>query len=137
MFTFTVQTKGNTHLVNLTEKVSSAVRDLGIKDGAILVFAKHTTCGLFINEDEEGLKKDIKNFFERLIPEEGDYAHFCEDSGRNGYSHLRALLMGQSVVVPVEKGELVLGIWQQIFLVDFDNKSRSREIVVTEIGGRD
>jgi len=135
MKSFSIQTRGDFSLIDLTEGVARAARDLGIREGAVLIFVKHTTCGVFINEDEEGLKKDIKNLLERLVPKEGNYAHNRNSSDGNAHSHLRALLFGQSLTVPIKEGKLALGAWQRIFMFDFDNKPRTREIVVTKVGG--
>jgi secondary thiamine-phosphate synthase enzyme len=133
----TETTQGFCDIIDITAKVSAQVRDAEIKDGLVLLFVTGSTAALTTIEHEPGLVQDLKEFVEKLIPSDRRYQHDDRWGDDNGFSHLRASLFGPSLQIPVVHGRLVLGTWQQIILLDFDNRPRTREIVVQLIGGKD
>lgn len=132
---FSIATKGHYDFVNITERIQRAFRNSGILDGVVYVFCKHTTVGLTIMEWEEGIKKDLIKLWEGLAPESGDYEHHKRWVDKNGAAHVKSALIGVDLAVPIENGELQLGTWQQIVLIDFDERPRVREIVVRVVSG--
>lgn len=135
MTKFTVSTKGHYDFVNLTDKAASVVAESGIKDGVVVVFVPGSTAGLTTMEWEEGLMEDLKTVFEKIAPEKADYKHHRKWGDRNGAAHIKSALIGTDVVVPIESGRLQLGTWQQIVLIDFDERPRKREVIVKMISG--
>ena len=131
---FNVKTKGYNDIVNITDSVMDVVKSSLISNGNVLVFCPGSTCGITTTEFEPGAVQDLKTFFEKLIPSNAEYKHNLTWGDGNGFSHLRAALMKSFFSFPVIKGVAMLGTWQQIILVDFDNKSRSRNIVVQIVG---
>ncbi|MFH1892310.1 MAG: secondary thiamine-phosphate synthase enzyme YjbQ [Candidatus Zixiibacteriota bacterium] len=129
-----VDTKGDGDILDLTQQVSESVNKSGIPSGIVTVFVPGSTAGITTIEFEPGLQKDLPEFFEKIIPRNKTYHHDETWGDGNGFSHLRAALVGPSLTVPVVSGKLILGTWQQIVLLDFDNRSRQREIVVQVIG---
>jgi len=128
--TFEVKTKGHYDSIDITDKVAAIVREADIKDGAATIFVKGSTCGLVIMEYEEGLIKDLINTFEKIAPEDADYLHHQRWVDKNGAAHIKSVLIGADLTIPIEKGVLQLGTWQQIVLIDFDERPRTREIIV-------
>jgi len=127
--------KGNTQVENVTTSVQRALAGTGLKAGLVTVFIKHTTASVMIIEDEPGLRADTKAVWDRLVPPDPAWQHNTRNAGEdNAHSHLRGQLQGQSVTIPFNDGALVLGTWQQIVIVDFDTKARSRDLVVQVIG---
>lgn len=126
---FTVSTKGNNDIIDITDKVAEAVKESKLKEGACLVFSPHSTVGITVMEYESGLISDVKEFLDRLIPKSG-YKHNKTWSEENGHSHIRSLLIKPLLTVPVENGKLLLGDWQQIVLIDFDVRARERKIII-------
>ena len=130
-----IATKGNCQVVNITEQVNDAVIDSGIRDGAVIVFNVGSTAGITTTEYEPGLvNHDIKAAFEKIAPEHGRYEHEETWHDDNGHSHIRATLLGPSLSVPLVGGRLTLGTWQQIILVDFDTRARTRTVICQIIG---
>jgi len=129
-----VKTKGSGDLVDLTGSVKRLLGESGLKVGSVTVFNIGSTAAITTFEYEPGLIKDVQNFFEKLIPSKSRYHHDDTWGDANGYSHLRASLQGPSLTVPFERGELMLGTWQQIVLAEFDNRPRQRAVVVQIIG---
>ena len=130
-----VNTRGNCHVVNITDNVGRAVARSGLSAGVVTLFHIGSTAGMTTTEYEPGLvKHDIEAAFERIAPEAGSYEHENTWHDDNGHSHVRASLLGPSLSVPFTDGRLMLGTWQQIILVDFDTRSRNR-IVVCQIVG--
>ncbi len=130
-----VKTKGNCHVVNITEDVKSAIEDSKLADGAVIIFNVGSTAGLTTLEFEPGLvKHDMAALFERLAPQNARYEHEETWHDDNGHSHCRASLLGPSLNVPVVDGALTLGTWQQIVLIDFDTRERTRTIVCQIMG---
>ena len=131
---FVVNSKGNTDIIDITNNVQDKVNSSGFTEGNVLVFVGGSTAGITTIEYEPGLRKDYPNFFEKVIPSNINYHHDQTWHDGNGHSHVRASLQGASLTVPFSNGDLLLGTWQQIILVDFDNRSRKRNIVVQIIG---
>ncbi len=129
-----IKTRGNGEVLDLTRNVAEAVRGSGIVDGIATIFVTGSTAALTTLEFEPGLVHDLKAAFERLYPRELEYRHHERWGDDNGHSHVRASMLGPSLVVPVSGGELVLGTWQQIVLVDFDTRARDREFLVQTLG---
>ncbi len=129
-----VSTTGDGDILDLTPKVSEAALKSGINDGTVLTFVPGSTAAITTIEYEPGLQKDIPRLFEKLIPSNVNYEHDKTWGDGNGFSHLRAALVGASFTCPLAGGRLVLGTWQQIVLLEFDNRNRQREIVVQVIG---
>ena len=134
--TLTVSSKGETDIVDLTAKVQDVVKRHGFREGQALVFVSGSTAGLTTLEYEPGLLQDLPAAFERLAPRGLRYAHEDTWHDGNGHSHVRASLLGPSLTVPFREGRLLLGTWQQIVLLDFDNRPRKREVVVQLSGER-
>ena len=130
-----IKTKGNCDIVNMTEQVCAAVAQSAIKDGIVTLFNVGSTAGITTTEFEPGLVNyDIAAAFEKIAPENARYEHEETWHDDNGHSHVRASLLGPSLSVPVVGGRPTLGTWQQIILVDFDTRSRTRTVVCQIIG---
>jgi secondary thiamine-phosphate synthase enzyme len=126
-----IQTTTRTEIIDITDRVRTVVKENGIKDGICVISTRHTTSSIIINENERGLKNDILEMLENLIPENKSYTHNQIDN--NAHAHLRAVLLGMSEIVPVEDGHLVLGTWQSIFFVELDGpRKRSVNIKMLE-----
>ena len=133
--TIKVETKGNCDIVDITEQVSKAAAQSGINNGTITLFNVGSTAGITTTEYEPGLVNyDIAAAFEKIAPTNGRYEHEETWHDDNGHSHVRASLLGPSLSVPVVDGRLTLGTWQQIILVDFDTRSRTRTVICQIIG---
>src|SRR5207247_497402 len=102
----------------------------GLRSGIAVVFIKHTTASVMIIEDEPGIRADTKTIWQRLIPADSQWRHNTRNDDDNAHSHLRAHLQGCSVTIPFTEGALVLGTWQQVVVVDFDTRARTRDLVV-------
>jgi secondary thiamine-phosphate synthase enzyme len=129
-------TKGNCDIIDITDEVNSLVKENNFNEGSVLIFVGGSTAGVTTIEYEPGLRKDYPKFFDRIAPVNISYDHDNTWHDGNGHSHVRASIQGASLTVPFSKGRLLLGTWQQIILVDFDNRSRSREIVVQITGSK-
>ncbi len=129
-----INTRGNTDIIDITTKVQEVITKSGVKEGNVLVFAVGSTAGITTIEYEPGLLKDLPELFEKLIPSNRPYHHDKTWGDGNGYAHLRASMLGASIQIPFSKGHLLLGTWQQIIFVDFDNRARQRKIIVQIIG---
>ncbi|MEW6363078.1 MAG: secondary thiamine-phosphate synthase enzyme YjbQ [Acidobacteriota bacterium] len=129
-----LQSNGNNHFINLTSQVSAIVQNCGLKDGTVTLFVPGSTAGLSTIEFEEGALKDLDELLQRLVPQGHPYHHDAAWGDANGFSHLRACLLGPSLTVPFSSGKLHLGTWQQIVFMDFDNRPRRREIVCQIMG---
>jgi secondary thiamine-phosphate synthase enzyme len=135
-YVLSFQTTGKTDLIDITREVSRRIRESGISEGSVLVFAPGSTAALTTIEYESGVVEDLKEAIERLAPEGLHYRHDARWGDGNGYSHVRAALLGPSLTIPVIEGQLVLGTWQQVILCDFDNRPRKRQVVVQVTGTR-
>ncbi len=124
------QTAGNGHVVDLTEGVARIVSTSGVERGLVTVFAVGATVGVTTMEYEPGGVSDLQRLLDRLIPAEGDYEHNRLNHDTNSHAHLRAAVIGPSETIPVIEGRLTLGTWQQIVLIDFDDRPRDRTVSV-------
>ena len=133
--TISVSSKGFTDVHDITGDVRRAVSASRLKDGVVTVFVPGSTAGVTTIEFEGGAVEDLRDAIDRIAPRDIHYAHNTRWGDGNGFAHVRAALMGPSVSVPFSGGELLLGTWQQIVLVDFDNRPRAREVIVQVVGG--
>jgi secondary thiamine-phosphate synthase enzyme len=130
-----VRTKGNCDIIDITPQAAELIAESGVSNGTITLFNIGSTAGITTTEYEPGLvKHDIKAAFEKIAPANGRYVHEETWHDDNGHAHVSSSLLGPSLVVPVVEGQLTLGTWQQIILVDFDTRPRSRTIVCQIIG---
>jgi secondary thiamine-phosphate synthase enzyme len=125
-----MDTPGNGHIVDLTQGVASVVRTSEVERGLVTVFAKGSTVAITTMEYEPGGVHDLQALLDRLIPAQGDYEHNRLNHDTNSHAHMRAAIIGPSETIPVVGGELALGTWQQIVLIDFDDRPRSRVVTV-------
>ncbi|MBI2989011.1 MAG: YjbQ family protein [Deltaproteobacteria bacterium] len=130
----TEKTQGFCDIIDITAKVQDQVQKEKIQKGLATVFVSGSTAALTTIEYEPGLIQDLKELVEKLIPSNKRYHHDDRWGDDNGFSHLRASLFSSSLQIPIDSGRLLLGTWQQIVLVDFDNRPRTREVVVQLIG---
>ncbi len=130
----TVETEGNCQIHDLTQELARSVGASGIRTGIGLLFVAGSTAGITTMEYEPGLVRDLPEFYERLIPRNADYHHEQTWHDGNGHSHVRASLLGPSLSFPVDEGRPTLGTWQQVVLIDFDNRARSRDVRVRVVG---
>jgi secondary thiamine-phosphate synthase enzyme len=132
--TFRLSTKGDDHILDVTEKVQELIARHGLDEGQVLVFVSGSTAGITTMEYEPGLIEDIPAALEKFAPRGAHYRHEEAWHDGNGHAHVRASLLGPSITVPFRKGKLLLGAWQQVVVVDFDNRPRQRDIVVQLMG---
>jgi secondary thiamine-phosphate synthase enzyme len=130
----TESTAGFCDIIDISAKFKEQVRVARLRSGTAILFVNGSTAALTTIEHEPGLVKDLKEFLDRQIPSDRRYHHDDRWGDNNGFSHLRAALFGPSLAIPIVDGEPSLGTWQQIVLIDFDNRPRSREIIVQLIG---
>lgn len=128
------ETKGNAHIVDITQDVQVVLRESGITSGLLTVFVPGATGAITTIEYEPGLVKDLPAALERLFPRDMHYAHHDYHDDGNGHSHIRASFLKPSLTIPVVEGRLPLGTWQQIIFVDLDNRPRSRTLHVQILG---
>ena len=131
---FFIKTKGRNDIQDITDKVQSILSESGVKEGNILCFVSGSTASLTTIEYEPGLLKDLPEALELIAPMNKIYHHDDTWHDGNGYAHVRASLIGPSLTIPFSKGKLLLGTWQQIILIDFDNRSRERAVIVQIMG---
>lgn len=129
-----LNTRGDTDIIDITDKVKGYIESSKLRSGTVSLLVPGSTAGLTTIEYEPGLIKDLKRLFEELASKKGDYSHNLAWQDGNGYSHVRAALLGPGLSVPFADKELLLGTWQQIVLIDFDNRPRSRRVIVQIIG---
>ena len=130
----TEKTQGYCDIIDITAKVQEQVQKERLQRGFAVLFVSGSTAALTTIEYEPGLVKDLKETLEKLIPSNRRYHHDDRWGDDNGFSHLRASLFGPSLQIPIEGGHLLLGTWQQIVLLDFDNRPRMREITIQLVG---
>ncbi len=121
-------------IFDITPKIREAIR--GWKNGFVNVFVQGSTGGVTVMEYENGLIKDIKDMFKELVPRDRDYAHNLTWGDANGHSHLRASLLKPSLTIPFKDGRDYLGTWQQVVVMDFDNKRRKRKVILQIVGNK-
>jgi secondary thiamine-phosphate synthase enzyme len=131
-----INTKGNCDIIDITDRIQTTLHGTGMVEGSVLIFAGGSTAGVTTIEYEPGLLKDYPQFFNRIAPVDIPYDHDNTWHDGNGHSHVRAAIQGASSTVPFSGGKLLLGTWQQIILVDFDNRPRKRNVTVQIMGKR-
>jgi len=130
----TQTTQGFCDIIDITAKVRDLIEKEKFQRGQLTLFVSGSTAALTTIENESGLVQDLKEFVEKLIPSDRRYHHDRRWGDDNGFSHLRASLFGPSLAVPIENGRPLLGTWQQVVLLDFDNRPRTREIIIQLMG---
>lgn len=130
----TLKSKGNCDLIDITSQVADDVEKSGVSSGIVTLFVVGSTAALTTIEYEPNLLSDFENMWDRVAPRNIPYRHDSTWGDGNGHSHVRASMLGASLVIPLVNKKLVLGTWQQIILVDFDNRPRSRRIAIQILG---
>jgi secondary thiamine-phosphate synthase enzyme len=132
--TIELQTKGHGDILDLTPRLAEILAQSKLKDGIVTIFVTGSTAGVTTIEFEPNLVADFNEMFQKLAPEGVPYHHDNTWGDRNGYAHVRASLLGASIVIPFSDGKLALGTWQQVVLVDFDERPRQRKVIVQLMG---
>lgn len=132
--TISISTKGFSDILDITPHVVEMVNRSGIKNGLVTVFCPGSTGAITTIENESGVLRDLQRAIERMAPSDIPYEHDQRWGDGNGFSHVRAALMKPSLTIPLVQGRLTLGTWQQIVFIDFDNRKRSRSLLVQIIG---
>ncbi|MEX2540052.1 MAG: secondary thiamine-phosphate synthase enzyme YjbQ [Actinomycetota bacterium] len=132
--TVELSTRGEGHAIDITAQLTDAVTSSGLRNGVTHVFVVGSTAAITTIEFEPGCVHDLSEMFERIAPRDAGYLHHERWGDHNGHSHMRASLLGPHLAVPLVDGELTLGRWQQVILVDFDDRPRHRKVVVQTIG---
>ena len=130
----TLQSRGNCDIIDITSQVTKNVEKSGINSGIVTLFIVGSTAGITTIEYEPNLLSDFKNMWDRVIPQNIPYEHNKTWGDGNGHSHVRASTLGASLIIPLVNKKLILGTWQQIVFVDFDNRPRSRKITIQILG---
>lgn len=133
-FDFSLTTVGGSSIIDITDQVQKILCESSFTEGNALIFIPGSTAGITTIEHEPGLLKDYPDFFEKIVPANQIYHHDNTWHDGNGYAHVRASLQGASLTVPFLNNVLLLGTWQQIILVDFDNRPRNRKVIVQLTG---
>ena len=129
-----LQTKGNCDIIDITPQIEHQIAEASVKSGLVTVFVAGSTAGVTTIEHEPGLISDFQGLWDRIVPRNIPYGHDSRWGDDNGFSHVRASLLGASLTIPLTDNRLTLGTWQQVVLVDFDNCPRSRQVVVQIMG---
>jgi secondary thiamine-phosphate synthase enzyme len=124
-------TQGDGDVCPLSDRIQEIVRDAGVERGVVTVFVPGATAAITAMEFEPGGVQDLQQLLDRLIPSEGDYAHNRLNYDSNSHAHMRAAIVGPSESIPVDAGRLLLGTWQEIVLIDFDDRPRERTVIVS------
>lgn len=132
-----IETKGNNDIIDITNNIQSIINQYNFVEGNALIFVAGSTAGVTTIEYEPGLRKDYPDFFEKIIPKNIRYHHDDTWHDGNGYAHIRASLQGASLIVPFKDRKLLTGTWQQIIVIDFDNRPRNRNIIVQLNGNKE
>ena len=132
--TISLATKGETDVIDITDAVEEAVAECPFRDGVVTVFVPGSTAGVTTIEYESGAVRDFQAAMERAAPRDMHYHHDARWGDGNGFAHVRAALLGPSLTVPFKGGKPMLGTWQQVVLVDFDNRPRTRKVVFQIVG---
>jgi len=130
----TVQTRGDGDVLDLTAQVTGFVDSMGLVSGIVVVAVVGSTAGITTIEYEPGLVADLRKAFDRVAPSGVAYEHDSRWCDGNGHSHVRASMLGPSLTLPVVQGKVALGTWQQVVLVDFDTRPRTRQVVIQVLG---
>lgn len=126
----TINTKGHYDFIDLTSQVAEAVNKSNVKNGIAIIFVPGATAAITTIEYEKGVIEDMKDVLERIAPENFAYKHHQKCGDYNGAAHIKSALIGTDFTVPIENGQLQLGTWQQIVLIDFDEKPRTRSVII-------
>jgi len=129
-----ISSSGEDDIINITEQISNAIKESKISNGLVTVFVSGSTAAITTIEYELGLKSDFPEMLSRIVPKDIEYKHDDTWHDGNGHSHVRASLIGPSLVVPISNGNLTLGTWQQIVLLEMDTKSRNRNVILQIMG---
>jgi secondary thiamine-phosphate synthase enzyme len=129
-----LQTRGNCGMYDVTQGIAQAVDESGLSAGIVTIFTPSSTSGLTTIEYESGALSDLERLFDEIASPDRDYRHNLRWHDGNGHSHVRAALLGPGITVPFVDGRLKLGTWQQVIFIDFDNRARSRRLVVQIMG---
>ena len=130
----TLHAKGYSDVIDITQQVCQKIEKSGIKDGIVVLFVPGSTAAITTIEYESGVINDLTDAIERIAPQDIPYKHDARWGDGNGFAHVRAAILGASSSVPVKEGKPILGTWQQIVVIDFDNRSRKRDIAVQIMG---
>ena len=130
----TLRSTAGTDIFDITETVRNEIRSSGIREGAVTLFIPGSTAALTTIEYESGVVNDLRKAIERIVPSDIYYEHDKRWGDGNGYSHVRAALLGPSLHIPIIHGNMTLGTWQQIVVLDFDNRPRNRRVIIQIIG---
>ena len=130
----TLETQGDGDILDVTPYAQKAVDNAGFSDGLCTVFVAHSTCAMTTIEHEPGCNADLNDVLEGVAPQDRAWRHNQLNADTNGHSHVRAALMGPSVTLPFRDGQLIVGTWQKVVCVDFDDRPRSRKVVIQLLG---
>jgi secondary thiamine-phosphate synthase enzyme len=130
----TLSTKGDGDVIDVTMHAQKIIANAGMTDGLCTVFVAHSTCGVTTIEYEPGCNADLNQVFEEIVPPDRPWEHNARNADTNGHSHVRAAMIGPSVTIPFAQGELCIGTWQKVVCIDFDDRPRSRRLVVQLLG---
>jgi len=131
---FSIETQGHTQILDITKQIKTQIINISISSGIAVVFIPGSTAGITSIEYEPGVIQDLASAIERLAPKSIHYNHDARWGDGNGYAHVRAALIGASFTIPFQDKQLLLGTWQQIVLIDFDNRPRTRKVILQLIG---
>lgn len=129
-----ISTHGNADIHDITNELAAKIDGSGLRSGTITVFCPSATSAVTTIEFESGALRDLQALFDEIVPPGREYAHNARWGDGNGHSHVRAALLGASLTIPFVEGRLILGTWQQVIHVDFDNRPRQRELVIQIMG---
>ncbi|USH00079.1 secondary thiamine-phosphate synthase enzyme YjbQ [Thermococcus argininiproducens] len=127
LFEIEIPTRKEFELIDITSMINEKVKEAKVKEGIAVIFTRHTTTALFINENESGLVADVKEFFEKLVPKGEGYHHDRIDN--NAHSHLRSIILNPSIAIPIKDGRLLLGTWQSVIFAELDGPRRRKIFV--------
>ncbi|HKF92804.1 MAG TPA: secondary thiamine-phosphate synthase enzyme YjbQ [Acidimicrobiia bacterium] len=130
----TLDTQGDGDMLDVTPYAQKVIDNAGLADGLCTVFVAHSTCGMTTIEHEPGCNADLNTVLEGVAPQDRPWEHNARNADTNGHSHVRAALVGPSVTIPFRAGELQVGVWQKVVCIDFDDRPRSRKVVVQLLG---
>jgi secondary thiamine-phosphate synthase enzyme len=130
----TLETRGDGDILDVTPYAQKAIDNAGFADGLCTVFVAHSTCGMTTIEHEPGCNSDLNDVLEGVAPRDRPWRHNELNADTNGHSHVRAALVGPSVTLPFRDGQLIVGTWQKVVCVDFDDRPRSRKVVIQLLG---
>jgi len=130
----TLDTQGDGDMLDVTPYAQKVIDNAGLADGLCTVFVAHSTCGMTTIEHEPGCNADLNAVLEGVAPQDQPWEHNARNADTNGHSHVRAALVGPSVTIPFRAGALQVGVWQKVVCIDFDDRPRSRKVVVQLLG---